>query len=103
MRGQRFPNVASFRDALYLMSLGERFQYYFKRNFYRHMIVVCIVNECPWKITCHAIGTSDVVQVHTFINHHSHSINDVVSNQPLVRSTRAAMVIDDVIQSLELL
>ena len=37
--------------------------------------------------------------MHTFINHHNHSIDDVVANEPLVRSTRADMVIDDVSQS----
>ena len=63
------------------------------------MSVVCTVNGCPWKITCRTIGASHVVQVHTFINHHNHSIDDVVTNEPLVRSTRADVVIDDVIRS----
>ena len=63
------------------------------------MSVICTINGCPWKITCRAIGALDVVQVNTFINHHNHSIDDVVANQPLVRSTRADVVIDDVIRS----
>ena len=63
------------------------------------MSVVCTVNGCPWKITCRAIGASYVVKVHTFINHRNHSIDDVVANESLVRSTRADMVIDDVIRS----
>ena len=35
--------------------------------------------------------------MHTFINHRSHSIDDVIVNQPLVRSTQVVVVIDDVI------
>ena len=64
--GQTFPNVSTFRDALYLMSLPRRFRYYYKRNSYKHITVICTVNNCPWKITCHPVGASDVVQVHTF-------------------------------------
>ena len=52
----------------------------------KHICVVCTINECQWKITCRAIGVSDVVQVHTFINEHSHSVDDVVASQSLVRS-----------------
>ena len=63
------------------------------------MIVVYIVIGCLWKITCLAMGASDAVQVHTFINQHYHSVNDVVANQSLVRSNRVVVVIDDVIQS----
>ena len=53
----------------------------------------------PWKIICHAIGASDVVQVHTFRNEHSHTVDDVVASQPVVRCNRATVVIDEVIQS----
>ncbi|KAL6327660.1 hypothetical protein AAG906_022223 [Vitis piasezkii] len=63
------------------------------------MIVVCTIQDCPWKITARAIGNSNIVQVHTFQNVHNHCMEDVVSFQPLVRSTRASLVIDDVIQS----
>ena len=49
--GQTFPNVFAFRDALYLMSLSERFRYYYKRNSYKHITVLCTVTNCPWKIT----------------------------------------------------
>ena len=47
-----FPNASNFRDAMYKMSLARRFQYSFKRNCTKHIIVLCIVAECPWKITC---------------------------------------------------
>ena len=33
--------------------------------------------------------------MHTFINDHSHTIDDVVASQPFVRSNRASMVIDE--------
>ena len=91
--GQTFPNVSAFWDALYLMSLSGRFQYYYKRNSYKHITVICIVTNCPWKITCHVVGASDVVQGHTFQNEHSHTVDDVVASQLIVRSNRVAMVL----------
>ena len=36
--------------------------------------------------------------MHTFINEHSHTVDDVVASQPFVRSNRASMVIDEVIR-----
>ncbi|KAL6310773.1 hypothetical protein AAG906_007416 [Vitis piasezkii] len=63
------------------------------------MTIVCTVAQCPWKVTARAIGDSKIVQVHTFRNVHNHSLEDVSSSQPLVRSNRASLVIDDVIRS----
>ncbi|XP_034674228.1 uncharacterized protein LOC117905411 [Vitis riparia] len=97
--GHTFPNAAEFRDAVYLMSIANRFRYRFKRNSTKHMTVVCTVAQCPWKVTARAIGDSNIVQVHTFHNHHNHSLEDVAACQPLVRSNRASLLIDDVIRS----
>ncbi|RVW89140.1 hypothetical protein CK203_040273 [Vitis vinifera] len=69
------------------------------RNSPKHMTVVCTIEDCPWKITARAIGDSNIVQVHTFRNVHNHCLEDVALSQPLVRSTRASLVIDDVIRS----
>ncbi|KAL6326109.1 hypothetical protein AAG906_000984 [Vitis piasezkii] len=41
----------------------------------------------------------NIVQVHTFRNLHNHCLEDVALSQPLVRSTCASLVIDDVIRS----
>ena len=41
---------------------------------------------------------SHLVQVHTFVNEHRHTVDDIVSSQPLVRCNRVSMVIDDVIR-----
>ncbi|KAL6323882.1 hypothetical protein AAG906_005879 [Vitis piasezkii] len=76
-----------------------RFRYSFTRNTPKHMTVVCTITQCPWKVTAHAIGDSKIVQVHTFRNVHNHSLEDVSSSQPLIRSNRASLVIDDVIRS----
>ena len=38
------------------------------------------MTDCPWKITCRVVGASDVVQVHTFRNEHSHTVDDVVAS-----------------------
>ena len=77
--GQTIPNVFAFQDALYLLSFSGRFQYYYKRNSYKHIIVICIVIDCPWKITCRVVGASHVVKVHTFQNELSHTMDDVVA------------------------
>ena len=90
---KRFQMFLHFRDALYLMSLSWRFQYYYKRNSYKHITVICIVTDCPWKITFRAVSASDVVQVHTFRNEHSHIMDDVVTSQPIARSNGATVVI----------
>ena len=37
--------------------------------------------------------------MHTFRNVHSHIVDNVVASQPIVRSDRAAVVIDEVIRS----
>ncbi|XP_059597199.1 uncharacterized protein LOC132254763 [Vitis vinifera] len=63
------------------------------------MTVVCTIEDCPWKITARAIGDSNIVQVHTFRNVHNHCLEDVALSQPLVRSTHASLLIDDVIRS----
>ena len=95
--GQTFPNAFTIWDAVYLMSLSNRFRYYYKRNNYKHIIVTCTVNGCPWKITCRLVGASNVVKVQTFINGHSHTIDDATASQPFVRPNCASMVIDEVI------
>ena len=97
--GHTFPNTVEFQDAVYLMSIVGRFHYCFKRNSIKHMTIVCTVDECPWKVTTHAIGDSNIFQVHIFRNLHNHSLEDVASSQPLVRSNRASLLIDDVIWS----
>ena len=38
-----FSNANDFWDAIYLMSVGDRFRYKFKRNCLKHMTVICVV------------------------------------------------------------
>ena len=83
--GKTFPNANAFCDAMYLMSIAGRFQYYYKRNCFKHMTIICTINGWPWKIICRAVGASHVIQVHTFVNEHRHTVDDIVSSQPLVR------------------
>ena len=96
---QTFPNATEFRDVVYLMLLAGRLWYFFKRNSPKHMKIVCTIDECPWKVTARAIRDSNIIQVHKFWNAHNHSLEDVTSFQPLVRSSCASLVIDDVIRS----
>ena len=44
---QTFQNTDAFRNVVYLMFKAKRFRYYYKRNCFKHMIVICIVNGCP--------------------------------------------------------
>ena len=96
--GQAFLNADAFRDAMYLMSISGRFRYYYNRNCFKHITVICTVNDCLWKITCCAVGASHLVKVHMFVNEHIHTVDDLVSSQTLVRCNQASMVIDDVIR-----
>ena len=97
--GQTFPNASAFRDVVYRMSLSCRFRYYYKRNSYKHITVMCTVSDCPWKITCRVVSVSNIVKVYIFINDHNHNVDDVVASQPLIRSNCASMVINEVILS----
>ena len=84
---------------MYWMSLARKFRYYFKKNSLKHITIVYKVDECPWKITCNAVGYTGTVQVHAFRNVHNHSLDDVASFKHLVRSNRAYLVIDNAIRS----
>ena len=97
--GKTFQNASEFHDVVYLMSLAGRFRYIFKRNTSEHMFVVCTIEKCPWKITCRALSSANVVRVHTFHNVHNHSLDDVVSFQSSIRSNHASIVIDEFIRS----
>ena len=81
------------------MSVGGRFRYKFKRNCLKHMTVICVVEECPWKVTARAVGRTKIVQVHIFRNEHNHSLEDVSISEPAVRCNQATTMIDDVILS----
>ena len=96
---QAFRNDFEFCDTVYLMSLVGRFRYRFKKNTPQQMSLACTIDNCPWKITCRALGVANVIQVHTFENTHNHSLDDVASSQPTIGANRASMVIDDVIRS----
>ena len=56
--GQVFSIVQEFCDVVYLMSLAGHFHYKFKRNSPQHMIVICSVETCHWKITARAVGAT---------------------------------------------
>ncbi|KAL6342164.1 hypothetical protein AAG906_004484 [Vitis piasezkii] len=49
--GHTFSTANDFRDAIYLISVGDRFRYKFKRNCLKHSTVICVVKGCPWKVT----------------------------------------------------
>lgn len=59
--GQIFGIVKESHDAVYLMSLVGHFRYKFKGNSPQHIIVICNVETCPWKIIARAIDATQVV------------------------------------------
>ena len=59
--GQIFRNANEFRDVVYMMSLVGTFRCRFKKNNLKQMSVVCTIEKCPWRITCHAIGSARAV------------------------------------------
>ena len=67
-----FKNAEEFRNTIYQMSLGGRFEYKYKKNSLTHMSVKCSVKGCPWKITAHAIEENVILQVHTYQVNHNH-------------------------------
>ena len=96
---QTFRNANEFRDDVYMMSLARKFRYRFKKKNPKKMSVVCTIEKCPWRITCHAIGSTKVVQVHTFKIGHNHSLDDIASSQPSIRAKHVSKMIGDVIRS----
>ena len=45
--GHTFKNAEEFRNTIYQMSLGGRFEYKYKKNSLTHMSVKCSVEGCP--------------------------------------------------------
>ncbi|XP_034674329.1 uncharacterized protein LOC117905534 [Vitis riparia] len=64
--GHTFKNANEFRNAIYQMSLAGRFQYKYKKNSPTHMSVKCSVEDCPWKITAHAVEGNEILRVYTY-------------------------------------
>ncbi|RVW75157.1 hypothetical protein CK203_053908 [Vitis vinifera] len=61
--GHTFKNADEFRNAIYQMSLAGRFQYKYKKNSPTHMSVKCSIEDCPWKITTHAVEGNEILRV----------------------------------------
>ncbi|RVW49070.1 hypothetical protein CK203_111715 [Vitis vinifera] len=70
--GHTFKNADEFRNAIYQMSLAGRFQYKYKKNSPTHMSVKCSVEDCPWKMTAHAIEENEILRVYTYQVNHNH-------------------------------
>ena len=84
--GQIFNSIEKFHDAIYLMSLAGSFHYKFKRNSLHQTMVICKFEPYPWKIITRTMGTTPMVQVHTFMNIHNHFVDDASLGYPVVRT-----------------
>ena len=80
------------------MLLAGCFRFKFKRKSPHHTTVICKSKPCPWKITACIVGTTLMVQVHTFNNVHNHSVDDASFGQPVVHTKRCGRTMDDVIR-----
>ncbi|RVX13477.1 hypothetical protein CK203_020942 [Vitis vinifera] len=97
--GHTFKNAEEFRNAIYQMSLGGRFEYKYKKNSPTHMSVKCSVDGCPWKIIAHAIEGNVILRVHTYQVNHNHIAQDECSSKVKVSSKRGAVVVEDVFRT----
>ncbi|RVW66874.1 hypothetical protein CK203_064248 [Vitis vinifera] len=83
--GHTFKNADEFRNAIYQMSLARRFQYKYKKNSPTHMSVKCAVENCPWKITAHAVEGNEILRVYTYQVNHNHIAQDECSSKDFER------------------
>ncbi|XP_059591129.1 uncharacterized protein LOC109121789 [Vitis vinifera] len=97
--GHTFKNVDEFRNAIYQMSLAGRFQYKYKKNSPTHMSVKCSVEDCPWKITAHAVEGNEILRVYTYQVNHNHIAQDECSSKVRVSSKRGVVVVEDVFRT----
>ena len=97
--GHTFKNANEFRNAIYQMSLAGRFQYKYKKNSPTHMSVKCSVEDCPWKITAHAVEGNEILRVYTYQVNHNHIAQDECSSKVRVSSKRGVVVVEDVFRT----
>ncbi|WKA06497.1 hypothetical protein VitviT2T_024393 [Vitis vinifera] len=97
--GHTFKNADEFRNAIYQMSLAGRFQYKYNKNSPTHMSVKCSVEDCPWKITAHAVEGNQILRVYTYQVNHNHIAQDECSSKVRVSSKRGAVVVEDVFRT----
>ncbi|WJZ82781.1 hypothetical protein VitviT2T_002509 [Vitis vinifera] len=97
--GHTFKNADEFRNAIYQMSLAGRFQYKYKKNSPTHMSVKCSVEDCPWKITAHAVEGNEILRVYTYQVNHNHIAQDECSSKVRVSSKRGVVVVEDVFRT----
>ena len=63
------------------------------------MSVKCSIDDCPWKITAHAIAGNEILRVHTFRINHSHIVQDQCSSKVKVSSKRGVVIVGDVFKT----
>ena len=81
-----FKNSKEFCNAIYKMSLGERFQFKYTKNSPKKMSVKCSIDDYPWKITTHVVTGNEILRVHTYQVNHNHIAQDECSSKEKVNS-----------------
>ncbi|XP_054801455.1 uncharacterized protein LOC129305452 [Prosopis cineraria] len=94
-KGQFFPNVDAFRQALYKYSVSHKFSYKFKKNNKEKIVAYCKVEGCEWNIAAYSIGKdNEILRVTKFNNDHTHNAQDnlIVSHPARSKLTSSIMV-----------
>ncbi|XP_054808709.1 uncharacterized protein LOC129310819 [Prosopis cineraria] len=94
-KGQFFPNVDAFRQALYKYSISYKFSYKFKKNNKEKIIAYCKVEGCEWNIAAYSIGKdNEILRVTKFNNDHTYNVQDnlIVSHPTRSKLTSSIMV-----------
>ncbi|RVW84418.1 hypothetical protein CK203_040615 [Vitis vinifera] len=99
--GHTFKNAEEFRNAIYQMSLGGRFEYKYKKNSPTHMSVKCSVDGCHWKITAHAVEGNVILRVHTYQVNHNHIAQDEGSSKVKVSSREVRLLLKMCLEPLQ--
>ncbi|XP_054782780.1 uncharacterized protein LOC129290067 [Prosopis cineraria] len=94
-KGQFFPNVDAFRQALYKYSISYKFSYKFKKNNKEKIIAYCKVEGYEWNIATYSMGKdNEILRVIKFNNDHTHNAQDnlIVSHPTRLKLTSSIMV-----------
>ena len=59
----------------------------------------CSIDDCPWKITTHAMAGNEILRVHTYRVNHNHIAQDECPSKVKVNSKRCAVIVEDVFRT----
>ncbi|CAM8922453.1 unnamed protein product [Rhodiola kirilowii] len=101
--GQQFPDMETFRVALYKYAIAHSFRYTLLRNAKKNCAARCVVKKCPWRLTVLPLkqkcDPSSEVIVRKFIDKHRHSEQDEIDSRPVIRPKYIAGLVAEKIKN----